>query len=87
MIFSKSFKLFLKIFITIHLVNIGLIILVMGFWDGGLAVGFPKTIYVINCGFVPHACPVGFNVIGLVIDIAFWYIVAVIIKSFKHKKS
>lgn len=87
MLFSKSLKLFLKLFILTHLLNIGLIILVMGFWDGGLSVGFPKPWYVINCGFLSALCPFGFNASGLLIDIVFWYVAAAIITLVKSKKS
>ena len=83
--FIDALKAFLIIFVSVHIINLVLLVLVMGFWDGGLSFGFPKAFYVINCGFIPNSneCPTGFNFYGLILDLLFWYILAIIIKTFR----
>jgi len=76
-------KTFIILFLSVHLLNLVLYILAMGWWDGGLSFGFPKAFYIINCGLGGFTeCPIGFNFLGLLIDLLFWYIVAVVIKIF-----
>lgn len=79
----SSAKVSIILFLSIHAVNLLLLILVMGFWDGGLSIGFPKAFYVINCGFniQNYTCPMGFNLLGLIIDILVWYLISLIVKS------
>ncbi|CAN5190125.1 hypothetical protein BH09PAT1_BH09PAT1_8540 [soil metagenome] len=83
-----SLKTFLILFTSVHVLNVILLLLVMGFWDGGLSIGLPKAFYIINCGFIldPTQCPTGFNFLGLIIDIMFWYIVAIVLNYFLEQK-
>ncbi len=85
--FLIPWKIFVILFSSIHVLNLILVFLVMGFWDAGLSLGFPKAFYIINCGFniQNFTCPIGFNSAGLGIDLLFWYITAVIINFFKTK--
>lgn len=77
--------LFSTLFIGIHALNLALIFLIAGFWDGGLAVGFPIPFYTIGCGRISvlaenFVCNYGFDFIRLLINILFWYGVTFLIK-------
>ena len=54
-----------------------------------LSIGFPKAFYIFNCGLGASTveCPAGLNFWGLIIDILFWYIVAVVIKMLRKTNS
>ncbi|OGK11771.1 hypothetical protein A2954_04925 [Candidatus Roizmanbacteria bacterium RIFCSPLOWO2_01_FULL_37_12] len=86
---KTAFKTFLFLFGLVHIINIVLLYLVGGFWDGGLSIGFPKAFYIINCGFRSGRleCPIGFNFFGLFLNLSFWYFVAFIIKIFQKTNS
>ena len=80
-------KTFIILFLSVHLLNLVLYILAMGWWDGGLSFGFPKEFYIINCGLGGFTeCPIGFNFFGLLIDLLFWYILAIVIQIFRRSK-
>lgn len=87
-ILKSSWTTFLILFFSVQVINLLLIVLVGGFWDGGLYLGIPKAFYVINCGFIrgDYICPRGFDLIGLIIDLLLWFIIAVLIKYFKEKR-
>ncbi len=81
--------LFTKLFFVFHLINLGLMILVIGFWDGPLTFGFPVPFYLLSCGMLfsiepSLVCPVGLNIPLLLFNILFWYLTSCIIRAIKH---
>ena len=82
---GEKIRLFLSVFLGLHVLNAGLVYLIGGFWDGGLSIGLPLPFYVINCGLIRNSqsCNYGLHIGGLLFDVAFWYCIAIVIKRRK----
>lgn len=79
---TQKIKFFLLSFLIVHILNLGTVFLVMGFWDGGLSLGFPFGFYTVNCGLDVSGmpCPYGIHLNSLGLDLISYYLLATVIK-------
>ena len=83
---KAKLKTFLLLFFGIHVLNLLLIFLVIGFWDGSLGLGIPVSFYKISCGMrldYSTPCVTGLNIFKLFLNIFIWYSISSVVKRNK----